>query len=57
MTIKKISGVSARGRRGATDWKKVKSITDEEIKKTTISDPNSRELRNDELARFRRGIR
>lgn len=57
MTIKKISGASARGRRGLTDWKKVKSMTDDEIKKSAMIDPDAKELRNDELARFRRNTR
>ncbi|GAB2188823.1 hypothetical protein MAH1_04300 [Sessilibacter sp. MAH1] len=57
MTIKKISGASARGRRGSTDWKKIKSMTDDEIKKSAMIDPDAKELRNDELARFRRNTR
>ena len=57
MTVKKISGASARGRKGSTDWKKVKSMTDEEIKKAAMIDPDARELRSDELARFRKSNR
>ncbi|WP_156965724.1 hypothetical protein [Methylobacter sp. BBA5.1] len=57
MAIKKVSGTEARGRRGSTDWKKVKSMTDEEIKRAAMMDPDARELRNDELARFRKGNR
>ncbi|MCL7422130.1 MAG: hypothetical protein M8364_14620 [Methylobacter sp.] len=57
MAIKKVSGTEARGRRGSTDWKKVKSMTDEEIKRAAMMDPEARELRNDELARFRKGNR
>ena len=54
MAIKKVSGASARGRRGSTDWKKVKSMTDEEIKKGAMLDPDARELRGDELTKFRK---
>ena len=57
MAIKKVSGASARGRRGSTDWKKVKSMSDEEIKKAALQDPDAKELKDDELARFRRGNR
>lgn len=57
MAIKNVSGASARGRRGSTDWKKVKSMTDEGIKKAAMLNPDARELRNDELARFRKGNR
>ena len=57
MAIKKINGTDARARRGPTDWKKVKSMSDEEIKKAAKFDPDAKELRNDELARFRRGNR
>lgn len=57
MAVKKINGSSARGRKGSTDWKKVKSMTDEEIKKAAMIDPDAGELRNDELARFRKSNR
>jgi hypothetical protein len=57
MTIKKVSATHAKGRRGATDWKKVKSMTDEEIRRSAISDPSAKELKNDELVKFRRGNR
>jgi hypothetical protein len=32
-------------------------MTDEEIKRAAMMDPEARELRNDELARFRKGNR
>lgn len=57
MSIKKINGINARGRRGTTDWKKVKSMSDDEIKKAAMFDPDARELRNDELVRFRKANR
>lgn len=57
MAIKKVSAMQAKGRRGTTDWKKVKSMTDDEIRRATISDSDARELRSDELLKFRRGNR
>lgn len=54
MAIKKVSGKNAIGCRGVTDWRKLKTMTDEEIKAAALSDPNARELRDDELAKFRK---
>ena len=55
MAIKKVSGKNAQGCRGVTDWRKVKTMTDEEIKAAALSDPNSRELKDYQLAEFRKG--
>jgi len=55
MVVRKISGASARGRRGTTDWKKVKSMSDEDIRKAAILDPDARELKDCELVKFQRG--
>ncbi len=57
MAVKRVSRVSARGLRGSTDWKKVQTMTDEEIKRAAMLDPDARELRDDELVRFRKGNR
>ena len=57
MTVKRVSRVSTRGLRGSTDWKKVKTMTDEEIKRAAMLDPDARELRDDELVRFRKANR
>jgi hypothetical protein len=46
MVVRKISRASARGRRGTTDWKKVKSMSDEDIRKAAILDPDARELKD-----------
>jgi hypothetical protein len=54
MATKKIKGSDAKKVRGATDWGKVKSMTDEEIDEATKSDPNTQEIRPDELMQFKR---
>lgn len=54
MGIKKVSGSDAKKTVGATNWQAVKSMTDEEIKKASIADPISKELRVDELMEFKR---
>ncbi len=54
MAIKKISGTKAKGLRGRTDWGKVKSTTDDEIKKESLLDKNTKEFRPDELMKFKR---
>jgi len=54
MAIKKVKAPEAGKMRGATDWRKVKSMTDEEISQSTKLDPNARELRQDELMQFKR---
>jgi len=55
MAVRKICGASARGRRGSTDWQKVKSMSDDEIRKAAVLDPDARELKPCELQRFQRG--
>lgn len=54
MTIKKISALDARGRRGTTNWNAVKKMTDAEIKRSALSDPEAKEPLDNELKKFRR---
>jgi hypothetical protein len=54
MGIRKVAAKKARGMRGSTNWEDVKNMADEDIEKAAISDPDSHELRPDELAHFRR---
>tara|TARA_B110000211_G_scaffold39544_1_gene40626 strand:- start:2276 stop:2455 length:180 start_codon:yes stop_codon:yes gene_type:complete len=56
MGIKKVSGTDAKKSIGATNWQAIKSMTDEEIKKSSIADPISKELRVNELLEFKREI-
>jgi len=50
----KIKGSKAKNFKGKTDWNKLKKITDADIKVATMNDPDSNELRDDELAKFRK---
>lgn len=54
MGIKKVTSKEARGLRGTTNWKELKSLTDEEIKAAARLDLNAQELGPIELKRFRR---
>jgi hypothetical protein len=54
MGIRKVDAKKARGMRGSTNLEDVKNMTDEDIEKAAILDPDSHELRSDELAYFRR---
>ena len=54
MAIKKIKASEARKLRGATLWRKVKTMTDTEISAAAKADPAAREFRQDELMQFRR---
>jgi putative transcriptional regulator len=40
--------------KGKTDWKKVKKMTEAEINKAALSDPDARPLSKKELAKFKR---
>ncbi len=54
MSTTKIKGLKAKDLKGKTDWNKLKIITDADIKVATMNDPDSSELRDDELAKFRK---
>jgi len=54
MATKKIKGSDAKKVRGTTDWEKVKSMTDEEIDEAVKFDPNTQEIRQNELMQFKR---
>ena len=54
MGIKKVTLKKARGLRGTTNWKELKSLTDEEIKTAARLDLDAQELGPIELKRFRR---
>jgi hypothetical protein len=54
MATRRISEAEARRARGATDWKKVKAMTDSEVSASAKSDPDARELALHELATFKR---
>jgi hypothetical protein len=54
MVIRKVSAKKARSLRGTTNWIVLKRLTDEEIKTSAMLDPDARELRPEELVRFRR---
>jgi len=54
MATKKVKGSEARKLRGATEWNKIRSMSDVEINKAAKTDPNARELSKDELRQFRR---
>ncbi len=54
MATKKVTGSEARKLRGATEWRKVESMSDAEISNAVKLDPGAREFRQDELMQFRR---
>lgn len=54
MATKKVTDSEARKLRGATEWRKVKAMSDAEISNAVKSDPSAREFRQDELMQFRR---
>ena len=54
MATRRVKSADVQGLRGATDWKKVKAMTDAEIKSAARSDPNSPELTPQDLLRFKR---
>lgn len=54
MATKKISAAEARKAVGATDWQKVKNMTDADIEQQATNDPATRTLSPSELAQFRR---
>jgi len=54
MATTKIKGTKAKDLKGKTDWKKLKSMSDSDIKVATMNDPDSKELRDDELAKFKK---
>jgi hypothetical protein len=54
MGIKKVSAKEARGLRGTTNWKELKSLTEEENKSAAMIDLDAQELGPVELKRFRR---
>jgi hypothetical protein len=54
MGIKRVSSSAAKNAIGSTNWKAVKTMTDEEIQKAAMTDPISKELRMDELMEFKR---
>lgn len=54
MAIRRMKSDKLRGLRGLTDWEKVRSMDDAAIRASAALDPDARELRPDELIRFRR---
>jgi hypothetical protein len=54
MPTKKISSEEAKNLVGATDWNRLKAMTDAEVKKAANSDQTARELTPFELAQFKR---
>jgi len=54
MSTTKIKGSKAKDIKGKTDWNKLKKITDGDIKVAIMNDPDSNELRDDELSKFRK---
>jgi hypothetical protein len=54
MATRRISEAEAKGVRGATDWKKVKAMTDSEVSSSAKSDPDAKELALHELVAFKR---
>lgn len=54
MTIRKISANEAKKTKGKTEWGKVDSLTDAEIKKAAKDDSDSALPTEDELKEFKR---
>ena len=54
MAIKKISGSSAKGVKGDTDWEAVKKMSESEIKVSATLDPDAKELGPVELSKLKR---
>ncbi len=43
----------AKAARGSTDWKKVESMTDQDIRKAALTDPNAKPLTGPQLKQFK----
>ena len=56
MSKTRINTLTAKGRKGKTNWQAIKSMTPEELNKAIKNDPDSRELTSHELNQFKKGI-
>lgn len=54
MAIRKVRASDARNIRGATDWNKVKSMTEKEISEAVKLDLDTQEFKQNELMQFKR---
>ena len=51
--MSKYTAQQARNAKGLTDWKKLESLTDADIKKAALSDLDAKPLSNQELTQFK----
>ena len=54
MSIKKVTSKEAQGLIGATNWSRLKTMTDQQIERAASSDIKTRPLQPGELKQFKR---